>query len=170
LEFEALSSQIGKIATETKWNDTCLLAGTSGTAAVSGTGTAAFTYQVGQASGQTISVTVTAMTLAGLGLGSVGGVSTAASAAGSIALIGSALEKINLQRAAIGAGINQMEYAVDNVANISSNTTQSRSTILDTDYAKASTQLAKTQIIQQAATAMLAQANQQAQGVLSLLK
>jgi flagellin len=110
------------------------------------------------------------MTLAGLGLGSVGGVSTAASAAGSIALIGSALEKINLQRAAIGAGINQMEYAVDNVANISSNTTQSRSTILDTDYAKASTQLAKTQIIQQAATAMLAQANQQAQGVLSLLK
>ena len=170
LEFEALSSQIGKIATETKWNDTSLLAGTSGTAAVSGTGTAAFTYQSGQASGQTISVTITAMTLAGLGLGSVGGVSTAASAAGSIALIGSALEKINLQRAAIGAGINQMEYAVDNVSNISSNTTQSRSTILDTDYAKASTELAKTQIIQQAATAMLAQANQQAQGVLSLLK
>ena len=170
LEFEALSSQIGKIATETKWNDISLLAGTSGTAAVSGTGTAAFTYQSGQTSGQTISVTVTAMTLAGLGLGSVGGVSTAASAAGSIALIGSALEKINLQRAAIGAGINQMEYAVDNVTNISSNTTQSRSTIMDTDYAQASTQLAKTQIIQQAATAMLAQANQQAQGVLSLLK
>jgi len=170
LEFEALATQIGKIATETKWNDTCLLAGTSGTAAVTGTGTAAFTYQSGQASGQTISVTVTAMTLAGLGLGSVGGVNTAASASGSIALIGSALEKINLQRAAIGAGINQMEYAVDNVSNISSNTTQSRSTILDTDYAKASTELAKTQIIQQAATAMLAQANQQAQGVLSLLK
>ena len=170
LEFEALSSQIGKIATETKWNDTCLLAGTSGTAATSTAGTAAFTYQAGQTSGQTISVTVTAMTLAGLGLGSVGGVSTAASAAASIALIGSALEKINLQRAAIGAGINQMEYAVDNVANISSNATQSRSTIMDTDYAAASTQLAKTQIIQQAATAMLAQANQQAQGVLSLLK
>ena len=170
LEFEALSSQIGKIATETKWNDISLLAGTSGTAATSTASTAAFTYQVGQASGQTISVTVTAMTLAGLGLSSVGGVSTAASAAGSIALIGSALEKINLQRAAIGAGINQMEYAVDNVTNISSNATQSRSTIMDTDYAAASTQLAKTQIIQQAATAMLAQANQQAQGVLSLLK
>ena len=132
LEFEALATQIGKIATETKWNDTCLLAGTSGTAAVTGTGTAAFTYQTGQASGQTISVTITAMTLAGLGLGSVGGVSTAASSAGSIALIGSALEKINLQRAAIGAGINQMEFAADNVTNISSNTTQSRSTIMDT--------------------------------------
>ena len=170
LEFEALASQIGKIATETKWNDTSLLAGTSGTAAVSGTGTAAFTYQVGQASGQTISVTITAMTLAGLGLGSVGGVSTAASAGGSIALIGSALEKINLQRAAIGAGINQMEFAADNVTNIASNTTQSRSTIMDTDYALATTQLAKTQIIQQAATAMLAQANQQPQQVMTLLK
>jgi flagellin len=106
----------------------------------------------------------------GLGLDSGGGIATAASAAAAIALVGSALEKINLQRAAIGAGINQMTYAVDNVANISSNTTQSRSTIMDTDYAQASTQLAKTQIIQQAATAMLAQANQQAQGVLSLLK
>ena len=163
LEYEALSSQIAKIATETKWNDQSLLAGTGGA-----TGT--FTFQSGQASGQVITVTITAMTLAGLGLSAGGGISTAASAAGAIALIGSALETINLTRAAIGAGINQMEYAVDNVSNISSNTTQSRSTIIDTDYAQASTQLAKTQIIQQAATAMLAQANQQAQGVLSLLK
>jgi len=166
LEYEALASQIQKIATETKWNDQSLLVGTSGTLA-GGTGT--FTFQSGQASGQTISVTVSAMTGTGLGLDG-GGISTVASSAGAIALIGSALEKINVQRAAIGAGINQMTYAVDNVTNISSNTTQSRSTIMDTDYAQASTQLAKTQIIQQAATAMLAQANQQAQGVLSLLK
>lgn len=167
LEYEALGSQIAKIATETKWNDQSLLVGTSGTV---GAGTGTFTFQSGQASGQVISVTVSAMTLTGLGLANVGGISTAASAGGAIALIGSALETINLARAQIGAGINQMEYAVDNVANISSNTMQSRSTIMDTDYAQASTQLAKTQIIQQAATAMLAQANQQAQGVLSLLK
>jgi flagellin len=56
------------------------------------------------------------------------------------------------------------------LANISSNATQSRSTIMDTDYATATTQLAKTQIIQQAATAMLAQANQQPQSVMQLLK
>jgi flagellin len=166
LEYEALASQIQKIATETKWNDQSLLVGTSGTV---GGGTGTFTFQAGQASGQVISVTITAATGTALGLDG-GGISTAASSAAAIALIGSALEKINLQRAAIGAGINQMEYAVDNVTNISSNTTQSRSTIMDTDYAQASTQLAKTQIIQQAATAMLAQANQQAQGVLSLLK
>ncbi len=166
LEYEALASQIQKIATETKWNDQSLLVGTSGTV---GAGTGTFTFQAGQASGQVISVTITAATGTALGLDG-GGISTAASSAAAIALIGSALEKINLQRAAIGAGINQMEYAVDNVTNISSNTTQSRSTIMDTDYAQASTQLAKTQIIQQAATAMLAQANQQAQGVMSLLK
>jgi flagellin len=159
LEYEALASQITKISSETKWNDQSLLAATT-----------TFTFQAGQTSGQTIGVSIAAMTLAGMGLTNVGGISTAASAAGSIALIGSALETVNLQRAAIGAGINQMEYAVDNVTNISSNTTQSRSTIMDTDYAQASTQLAKTQIVQQAATAMLAQANQQAQGVLSLLK
>jgi len=163
LEYEALGSQITKIASETKWNDQNLLLGSGG----AGTGT--FTYQVGQASGQTISVTISAMHGTVLGLDS-GGISTAASAAAAIATIGSALEKINVQRAAIGAGINQMEFAADNVTNISSNTTQSRSTIMDTDYALATTQLAKTQIIQQAATAMLAQANQQPQQVMTLLK
>ena len=162
LEYEALGSQITKIASETKWNDQNLLLGTGGT---SGT----FTYQVGQASGQTISVTISAMHGTILGLDG-GGISTAASAAAAIATIGSALEKINVQRAAIGAGINQMEFAADNVTNIASNTTQSRSTIMDTDYALATTQLAKTQIIQQAATAMLAQANQQPQQVMTLLK
>ncbi len=162
LEYQALSSQIGKIAAETKWNDQNLLTGTGGAS----TGT--FTYQSGQASGQTIAVTISAMTIAGLGV--TAGIATAASAATAIANIGSALEKINVQRAAIGAAINQMTYAAENVTNIASNTTQSRSTIMDTDYALATTQLSKTQIIQQAATAMLAQANQQPQVVLSLLK
>ena len=162
LEFQALAVQIGKIATETKWNDQNLLTGTGGT--VSGT----FTYQSGQASGQTITVTISAMTV--LGLGVSGAITTATSAAQTINVIGTALEKINVQRAAIGAAINQMTYAADNVTNIASNTTQSRSTIMDTDYALATTQLSKTQIIQQAATAMLAQANQQPQAVMALLK
>jgi flagellin len=60
-------------------------------------------------------------------------------------------------------------YAVDNLTNISQNTTESRSRIMDADYAKASSELARTQIISQAATAMLAQANQQPQSVLKLL-
>jgi len=115
------------------------------------------------------------MDMTGFGLANASGTTTVSIASGGAAgtaltKISSALESINSQRATIGAAINRMQYATDNLANISSNATQSRSTIMDTDYAVATTQLAKTQIIQQAATAMLAQANQQAQGVLSLLK
>ena len=162
LEFQALATQIGKIADQTMWNDQTLLASST-----------TFTYQAGQSSGQTISVTIGAMGLTGIGVQSAAGASSIATAAGAAAssdTIGSALEKINLQRAAIGAGINQMDFAADNLANVSTNATQSRSTIMDTDYAKATSQLAKTQIIQQAATAMLAQANQQPQSVMQLLK
>ena len=81
-----------------------------------------------------------------------------------------ALARVSSHRATLGATINRLEYAVDNLANVSQNTAASRSRILDADYASESTELARTQIIQQAGTAMLAQANQQAQSVLALLK
>jgi flagellin len=80
------------------------------------------------------------------------------------------LTKVNKARAEIGSVINRLTYAVDNLTNVSANASASRSRIEDTDYAKATTSLARSQIIQQAATAMLAQANQQPQSVLSLLK
>ena len=162
-EFQALSTQIGKIATDTKWNDQTLL-----DASVNGSGS--FTYQAGMSSGQTVVVSIAAMTNAGLGVTALVTISTVSAATASLGLISTALETINGQRAQIGAAINRMEYAADNLMNISSNATQSRSTIMDTDYATATTQLAKTQIIQQAATAMLAQANQQPQSVMALLK
>ena len=81
-----------------------------------------------------------------------------------------AMTKVNEARAEIGAVINRLNYAVDNMTNVSMNTSESRSRILDTDYAKASAELARTQIISQAATAMLAQPNQQPQAVLQLLQ
>ena len=163
-EFDALSSQIGKISTDTKWNDQSLLFG-------SGVTTMTFTFQAGTASGQTISVDVKPMTLTGLvAVNTDVSVGTSTSAMTSLLKLDSAIGLVNTQRAAIGAGINQMTYAVDNLSNVSANTAASRSTIMDTDYATASTQLSKSQIIQQAATAMLAQANQQPQAVLSLLK
>ena len=81
-----------------------------------------------------------------------------------------ALVIVNEARAEIGAVINRLTYAADNLANVSMNTSESRSRILDTDYAKTSAELARTQIISQAATAMLAQANQQPQAVLQLLQ
>ena len=70
----------------------------------------------------------------------------------------------------IGSYINRLNYAADNATDISSNLSASRSTIMDADYALETTNLAKSQITQQAATAMLAQANQQPQSVLALLK
>lgn len=77
---------------------------------------------------------------------------------------------INRERAGIGAIINRISYSVDNLANVSLNTSASRSRIVDADYAKASSELARSQIVEQAATAMLAQANQQPQTVMQLLK
>jgi flagellin len=157
-EFQALTSQIGNIASQTTWNGTSLMSATT-----------TFSFQAGASSGQTISVVVTEMSTSSLGI-STASISSASVAASAIATLDTALNSINSQRATIGAGINQMTYAADNMSNISANVTASRSTIMDTDYATASTNLAKNQIIQQAATAMLAQANQQPQSVLSLLK
>jgi flagellin len=79
-------------------------------------------------------------------------------------------QAVDAFRADMGAKINRLTYAADNMANISMNTAASRSRIQDADYASATTDLARSQIIQQAATAMLAQANQAPQSVLSLLR
>ena len=165
-EFTALASQIDKVASETTWNGMTVLTGTTGS-----TATGTFTFQSGQASGQSISVSITSMTLTGLSMTALAvGISSAASASSAIASLDTAIGLVNTERAKIGAGINQMTYAADNLTNISGNIQASRSTIMDTDYATASTQLSKAQIIQQASTAMLAQANQQPQSVLALLK
>ena len=97
-------------------------------------------------------------------------ISAAGGAATAITNLDTALAEGNSARSKIGAAINQLTYAADNLSNISMNTAASRSRIEDTDYATVSTELARTQIIQQAATAMLAQANQSPQSVLALLK
>jgi len=165
-EFLALGSQIDKIASETTWNGYTVLTGTTG-----GTTTGTFSFQAGQTSGQTIDVAITSMALSGLAMTSTAvAISSAASASAAIASIDSAIATVNTQRATIGANVNRMTYAADNMTNISANVAASRSTIMDTDYATASTNLSKAQIIQQASTAMLAQANQQPQTVLALLK
>ena len=83
--------------------------------------------------------------------------------------IDQAISNLNTYRSTLGASQNRLEYAADNLTNIAQNTQAARSRILDTDYASESTELARTQILQQAGTAMLAQANTQAQVVTSLL-
>ncbi len=180
-EFQALKTEIDRIGSNTSWNDRKLLDGTGGLAGqVRAVGTGQYDFQVGS-SATIISVTVPNATTAGSPASSSGAIysdiagaavkiSTASDATAAIGKVDLALTAANTARSKIGSAINQLTYAADNMANISMNTAASRSRIEDTDYAQASTELARTQIIQQAATAMLAQANQSPQSVLALLK
>ncbi len=91
-------------------------------------------------------------------------------AANAILSIDQALLEVGQERSKLGAFQNRLQFAVNNMTNMSANTSAARSVIADADYAQESSSLAKNQILQQAGTAMLAQANAQAQSVLSLLK
>ena len=97
-------------------------------------------------------------------------ITTQAGANSAIGAVDAAMAQVSSGRSEIGATINRLTYAADNLTNVSTNTSASRSRVQDTNFAKASTELARTQIIAQAATAMLAQANQSQQSVLALLK
>jgi len=165
LEFAALSSEIDRIGSNTQWDGKNLLDASGGT--TQGT----YNFQVGANQNQMITVKIGKLTSTGaLSDISLQSVSTSAAAGSAITKIDNALAALAGQRAVIGAGMNRLTYAADNLANVSQNASDSRSRILDTDYATATTALSRTQIISQAATAMLAQANQQPQTVLSLLK
>ncbi|WP_293752133.1 flagellin [uncultured Paraglaciecola sp.] len=91
-------------------------------------------------------------------------------AAAAINTLDQALLEVGQERSKLGAFQNRLQFAVNNMTNMSANTSAARSVIADADYAQESSSLAKNQILQQAGTAMLAQANAQAQSVLSLLK
>lgn len=95
---------------------------------------------------------------------------TRANANTAIESVDAAMSVINQSRAVMGAVMNRLTYAGENLINVAQNTTESRSRILDADFAKASSELARTQIISQAATSVLAQANTDQQSVLSLLQ
>jgi len=169
LEFQALSTQIGVIATQTQWNGANVLDGTE-----RGSGSGVFSFQVGANSGQTIAFTISNMTTSS-GTGKLSAITsnavTSTAAAGSaLGTIITALDTVALERAKMGAVISRLQFASDNLANVSAKAQESRSRIEDTDYSQATTELAKRNIIQQAAQAMLAQANQAPQMVLQLLK
>jgi len=163
-ENDQLKEEITRIASNTQWNGMSVLNGNIGSAGV-------VTFQVGTQGDATSSITVefkaldaTTLTVDSLQLDSN------ANAQAAIGKLDTAIQTVDTFRATLGAKINRMTSAADNLSNVSMNTSASRSRILDADYAQATTELARSQIIQQAATAMLAQANQQPQAVLSLLK
>ena len=164
-EFVQLQSEIDRIADNTQWNGMNLLDGTGGNWG----GGSLFTFQVGANAGQTISVAIAGMGIASLGISAVS-IGTVTDARDAVTALDGAISVLNTRRSVLGSVINRLTHAVDNLTNVSQNATESRSRVTDTDYATATSELARTQIIQQAATAILAQANQQPQMVLSLLK
>ena len=176
-EFAALQTEIERIADNTQWNGDNLLDGSAGTNGL-------VTFQVGYEANQTITVNLgdlqtdgDAAYSAGIAAGGIFTndidsivINTMADANTSLTALDVSIAGVDAKRATIGAAVNTLEYAVDNLANASQNTQAARSRISDADYASETTELARTQIIAQASTAMLSQANQAAQGVLALLK
>ena len=181
-EFTQLATEINRIASNTEWNGTKLLDGTIG---ASSDGVVVF--QVGANASQTISVTFADMQTAdgnGVALGDLDmdgdadddialaalAVDTSANAVKSLYALAEGISNVDSARATLGASMSRLEYAADNLTNVAQNSAAARSRIMDADYAAETTELARTQIIQQAGTAMLAQANQSQQAVLALLR
>jgi flagellin len=166
LEFQQLTSQIGSIASNTQWNGANVLDQTGGTSGV-------FNFQVGANSGQTIAITLPDMTTSSTGvLSTISGqsITSTTSSGSALSAIITALGSVSSQRSNMGAVISRLQFTSDNLANVSTKAQESLSRIQDTDYSQATTELAKRNIIQQAAQAMLAQANQAPQLVLQLLR
>jgi len=174
-EYQNLITEIERIADNTQWNGNAIM----NLASASDT----FSYQVGANGGQTIDVDFVAIDqtngsafkvfATGASAASIAAANTSAAlVAGTEAItkIDLAITELNENRANFGAAINRLTYAIDNLASVKVNSEAARSRIEDTDYAKETSELARTQIIQQAGTAMLAQANQAAVTVLALLR
>ena len=172
-EFDHLIAEIERVSANTQWNGRNILNGAAGGAAtVSGV-----SFQVGMDPSQTIAVNfgnmasdATMASLNGFGLDATTVASAIAKASRVITAADVAIEAVSTQRATFGAVSNRLEHAIDNLTNVMTQSEASRSRILDTDYAASTSELARTQIIQQAGTAMLAQANQLPQTVLALLQ
>ena len=176
-EFVALQTEIERIADNTQWNGDNLLDGTAGANGL-------MTFQVGYEANQTITVNLGDLQTDGDGAYSAGisaggiftndidsiVINTVADANTSLTALDVSIAGLDAKRSVIGSALNTLEFAVDSLSNARQNAQAARSRIADTDYATETTELARTQIIAQAATAMLSQANQQAMSVMALLK
>jgi flagellin len=195
-EMNAMIKEIDRISHATTWAGTALLDGAAGVVDTN----AAFSFQVGSATGtqNQISINIGSTTAESLGLAHTDGNSLAiviadatATADGrtaaehvtgnaattatgnamvTIGLIDAAIKEVNAQRSTLGATTNRLNHTVNNLTNMSANLSSAQGRIQDADFAIETTNLAKNQILQQASTAMLAQANASKQNVLGLLR
>ena len=178
LTFEqevADSGQISSVAGRTDATTSVTVG--SGVTRTTNSGSDTVSYQIGTNINQTLTVEFGTLAMTGATGNDLGAnftnaltVTNNTDANTAMGYVDSAIDAVNTRRATLGAAISRLEHTVDNLENNAVNHSASRSRILDADYASETTELARTQIIQQAGTAMLSQANQQAQSVLALLR
>jgi flagellin len=157
-EVDELIGQIDDIATRTDFNGTVLL-----------DGTATLNIQTGVNSGETVAIDIADLQSAGLSVDAVD-LSTEAGAGTALGVLDTAIQAVANERAELGAVQNRLDATVNNLTSTATNLTEARSRIEDADFSAESTKLAAAQILNQASTAMLAQANQSQQGVINLLQ
>jgi len=166
-EIEQLTFEIERIAKDTQFNTMNLIDGSF-----------KGKFQVGANENQTVTLSIGSMNAQTLGLGTVSGntisdgisLASQVSASAAITTIDKAIQKVSSERSKLGAMQNRLEHTINNLNTTSENLTASEARIRDVDMAKEMMEFTKNSILQQAATAMLAQANQQPQGVLQLLQ
>ena len=156
-EMDQLTSEINRIQSTTQFNTMNLLDGSF-----------KGNLQVGSLEGQTISISISKMDVASIGVSGLK-VTSNASAGTAMSSIQKAIESVSTQRSKLGAIQNRLEHTINNLDTTSENTQAAESRIRDTDMASEMVEYSKNNILQQAGQSMLAQANQQNQGVLSLL-
>ena len=158
-EIDALTDEIDRIAETTQFNTMNLLDGTFSSK----------NLQVGALENQKISISINKMNASGLSITGLS-VSSFTAAGSTMTKVQAAIDTVSTQRSALGAIQNRLEHTVDNLDTTSENTQAAESRIRDTDMASEMVKYSKNQILMQAGQSMLAQANQQTQGVLSLLQ
>lgn len=159
-EVTQLLAEIDRIATTTEFNTQPLLNGTF-------TGTTG-TFHIGANAGQTVSLTIANMNATGLAVNAVN-IDTRAGANTAITTISTAINTVSTERASLGAMQNRLEHTINNLGTASENLSAAESRIRDADIAAEMMEFTKSNILNQAATAMLAQANMAPQTVLQLL-
>ena len=153
-EYQQLSAEITRIASQTKFTGTAIV----------GAGAGSKTFQIGPNNGDTLTVTTATVTTVG------GDITTAANASTALTEIDTALDAISTNRATYGAAMSRFAFAISNLQITGENQSAARGRIMDADFAAETANLSRAQILQQAGTAMVAQANQLPQQVLQLLR
>lgn len=157
-EVTALIAQIDDVASRTTFNDVALLSA-AGTVNI----------QTGSDANQTVAITLTDVDATALAVNALD-ITSEAGATAALTALDTALDTVTSAQASLGADQNRLQTTVSNLSDRVANISESRSRIMDVDFSAETTELAKNQILSQASNAMLAQANQSQQGVLSLLR